>query len=288
MNELLLNFYRQLPHKTQAEAKRTLRQILQQVALLGLWRTKFFEHAGFYGETALRLLYGLNRFSGDLDFTLLKPNPSFSLQSYLEGVSQELLSFGVPISAHIKPKSHESAIQSAFLKANTLELLLQTEIPELELKGIHLGEQLKIRVEIDTDPPPHFRTEEAYLLQPLPFSVYTLSKPDLFAGKLHALLCREWEGRVKGRDWWDFLWFIGQDIPVHLAHLEARMRQTGHYPERGSLTIAEVRERVERRATDLNVEAAKRDLSPFIPDPALLSVWTPALFKSMAHRIKAG
>ena len=184
--------------KSVDDSVRALREIIQEVALLGLWRAKFFEHAAFYGGTALRILYGLDRFSEDLDFSLLEPSADFNLARFTASLEEELLAFGFNVRVEMVDKAVESAVQSAFLKANTRNELLVIEAGE-ELAGqISAGQVLKVKIELDTDPPAGFTTSTRYLLQPIPFAVRSYSLPDLFAGKMHALLFRKWKNRVKG------------------------------------------------------------------------------------------
>ncbi len=184
-----------------------LREILQEVALLGLWRSKFFEHAAFYGGTALRVLHGLDRFSEDMDFSLLRSNSAFTLADYGDALAREVNSFGFNVVFEERRKRQGSAIESAFLKANTYQQMISIEVDEELLRDTHPSEKLKIRLEVDTDPPPGFDTETRYVLQPIPFAVRVYALPDLFAGKLHAVLCRRWQMRVKGRDWYDLVWY---------------------------------------------------------------------------------
>jgi predicted nucleotidyltransferase component of viral defense system len=187
------------------DTMRALREIMQEIALLGLWRSKFFESAAFYGETAMRVLYGLDRFSEDLDFSLLKPMGNFDISRYLSALQKELEAFGFDVRIEQRNKAVESAVQSAFLKADTLAQLLVIETAEEILHKVPRGQVLKIKLEVDTDPPPGFSTETKYLLQPIPFAVRAYTLPDLFAGKMHAILCRKWKTRVKGRDWYDLV-----------------------------------------------------------------------------------
>ncbi len=273
---------------TQQDYKNALKEIIQEVALLGLWRAKFFEKAAFYGGTALRILYGLDRFSEDLDFSLLKSDPSFSLAPYERAIRNELESFGFLVSFHLIEKSQETAIQSAFLKANTLEHLMRIGVPSVERRRCQIEESLKIKLECDTDPPSAFKTEARFLLQPLPFSVLTYTKPDSFAGKMHALLFRNWKSRVKGRDWYDFVWFVSQRIPLNLIHLESRMKQTRHLSLSSTLTPENFRHLLHGKIEELNIEQAKKDIEPFLKNSQLqlLQMWNTSFFHAVAEQIQ--
>lgn len=142
-----------------------LREILQEIALLGLWRSKFFEKTAFYGGTSLRILYGLDRFSENMDFSLLSPTVKFDLSSYTSALQKELSSFGFDVRVEQRHKSDMSAVQSAFLKVNTITQLLEIQTDETLVRKLHREQILKIKLEVDTDPPPGFDTEVRYLLQ---------------------------------------------------------------------------------------------------------------------------
>ncbi len=264
-----------------------LREILQDVALLGLWRSKFFEHAAFYGGTALRVLHGLDRYSEDLDFSLLKPDNSFSLKAYGDALLREISSFGFHVEFETRRKTRATAIESAFLKTNTYRQLIVIETAQELLRDLHPAKNLKIRLEVDTDPPGGFKTETQYVLQPIPFSVRVYSLPDLFAGKLHAILCRKWKTRVKGRDWYDLAWYAGRYPEVRISHLESRMRQSGDYRDHEPLTPDRLQHLLRQAVDDLDVERARREVAPFIVDQRALGVWSRDFFRQIIPRIRS-
>lgn len=285
MNDAISTMLKRYTCVTHQDYKNALKEILQELALLGLWRAKFFEKAAFYGGTALRILYGLNRFSEDLDFSLLKPDPDFSLVPYEKALEKELEAFGFSVSVQTVEKNIESAIQSAFLKANTVEHFIRIEVPASERQKCHFEETIKIKLECDTEPPPAFQTDVRFLLQPIPFSVLTYSQPDLLAGKIHAMLYRTWKNRVKGRDWYDFVWFVSRGIPVNLIHLAERMKQTGHLANQETLTAEELKERLRNKIADLNIEQAKKDILPFIKDPDQVAIWSQPFFYAVMDQL---
>lgn len=272
--------------KSVDDSVRALREIIQEVALLGLWRAKFFEHAAFYGGTALRILYGLDRFSENLDFSLLEPSDGFNLERYTASLEEELLAFGFNVRVELVDKAVESAVQSAFLKANTRNELLVIEAGE-ELTGrVSTGQVLKVKIEVDTDPPGGFSTSTRYLLQPIPFAVRSYSLPDLFAGKMHAVLFRKWKNRVKGRDWYDLVWYAANHPHLNLAHLEQRMRQTGHWSGEQSLSSSAFRNLLFDTIARLDVNQARSDVAPFVKDQQLLDLWSHDFFRDVASRIQ--
>ena len=174
MHEAIRSMLDRYAPQTRDDYVNALREILQELALLGLWRSKFFEHAAFYGGTALRVLYGLDRYSEDIDFSLLTPDPGFSLGQYGESLLREIGSFGFRVEFEQREQARQTTIESAFLKAHTLKQLLVIEADAERLPGLHLGSVLRIKLEVDTDPPGGFATESRYLLRPIPFAVRVL------------------------------------------------------------------------------------------------------------------
>ncbi|MEK6542892.1 MAG: nucleotidyl transferase AbiEii/AbiGii toxin family protein [Elusimicrobiota bacterium] len=264
--------------------KNALKEVIQEIALLGLWRAKFFEHAAFYGGTALRILYGLDRFSQDIDFSLLKPQKSFTLQPYLKAVMTELASMGFTVD--IEAGTRSTAIDSAFIKAGTKEHLLKIKTPGQIADKIHKDSLLTIKFEVDTDPPGGFQTQAKTLLQPIPFAVNAYQQPDLFAGKLHAVLQRKWKNRVKGRDYYDLVWYVAREIPVRLEHLEQRLRQSGAWGTE-KLQLTDLLGLLREKFAALDVAAAKNDVSPFLKDPSAIELWSKDFFESLLPKLKS-
>jgi len=255
------------------EHDQALREILQEITLVGLWRGKFFEHAAFYGGTALRIFYGLDRFSEDLDFTLLVPNHNWSWQPFCETVKNELSSFGFEVSFVEKEKKAQTAIKSAFLKTPTVQELLKIGIHSSILKGVHPETMIRIKVEIDTNPILGYAYEQKFLSQPIPVSIKCVNEECLFAGKMHAALFRAWKGRVKGRDWYDMVWFIRNKIPLNLAIFSKLNGQDGVLNHAAFLKIAK------ERINQLDVPSAITDVIPFVHEQeAIRETWSKEFF----------
>jgi predicted nucleotidyltransferase component of viral defense system len=272
--------------RSQQDYINALKEIFQEIALLGLWRAKFFERAAFYGGSALRILYGLDRFSEDLDFSLLKKSPDFDLTPYNKAVTKELAAFGFAASVETKNKQLLSNIESAFIKAESKKQLLVIEAPQDMVKSVRRMQTIKIKMEVDINPPGLFSTETKFLLHPIPFSLRSFIKPDLFAGKIHALLCRPWVTRVKGRDWYDFLWHLSQNIPVNLLHLKERMIQSQVWDRRKILSKNSLIELLLQKIKETDFNAAKNDISPFVKKSSSLEVWSKDFFKDILKQIK--
>ena len=267
-----------------------LREILQEIVLLGLSRAGFFDHALFYGGTALRILHELDRFSEDLDFSLIAPDENFDLSVYEKVVIEALHSFGFEVT--IQMKNSESNIKSAFLKGNTSQHLLNIEAPDDIVKTFGQGRLVKIKFEIDTQPPLDFESEKKTLLVPSPFAINTMTLPSLFAGKMHAILCRNWSSRPKGRDWYDLVWYVAQGVPLDLTHLNARLQQNCSWlenqdiPLRDEIDKAYILELLTKRIENLDISMAKRDVEIFIADTSILDVWNQDFFIEIIKQIQ--
>lgn len=264
-----------------AEYKNALKEVIQEVALCGLSRGGFFTKAAFYGGTALRIFYGLDRFSEDMDFSLIKKDENFSIDSYFSYLSEELLSNGFELTVERKEKSLHSDIQSAFIKGGTLVHLLKIIPSDSRILGISDTELIKIKFEIDTNPPDCASYETKYALLPSPYAVQMYDEGSLFAGKIHAVLCRAWQNRVKGRDFYDYLWYLARGTKVNLKHLQKRLEQTGKWNETETLSLEKLKEMLCTRFSEINFENAKQDVLPFIKDPSKLNLWNKDFFSSI-------
>ncbi|MFN0117527.1 MAG: nucleotidyl transferase AbiEii/AbiGii toxin family protein [Elusimicrobiota bacterium] len=286
MNDVIKQMLERYDYRRLEDANQALREILQEIALLGLWRAKFFEKAAFYGGTALRILYNLDRYSEDLDFSLMQPDLEFDLSQYLNALEREIRSFGFDVTVTKKEKTKTSQIQSAFMKADTQKHLILIESSEKIGRQIPAGQALKIKIEVDTNPPLGFKTEPKFLLRPIPFSVKVFTLPDLFAGKMHEVLCRRWKNRVKGRDWYDLVWYAANHPQLHLAHLEKRMLQSGHLKQSEKLTSKRFFSMTSKAIDSLNVEQARQEVEPFVKNADSLQIWSKVFFRDVVSRIR--
>ncbi len=269
------------------DRKNAMKEIIQEIILCSLSRTDFFKYAAFYGGTALRIFYGLDRFSEDLDFSLKEPNDGFDLSAYLPSLENEVRSYGLNLKAEAKAKTKESFVQSAFVKGNTREQLLLF-YPDDSISSLVPGnETVKIKFEVDTNPPPFAGYEKQYRLLPIPYEVQLYDAPSLFAGKIHAVLCRGWKNRIKGRDLYDFVFYVSRKMPVNLAHLNARLADSGFIPDGTSLTIQKIKEALCDRFTSIDYSNAKQDVLPFIRNSASVDVWSEDFFTRITQGITA-
>lgn len=217
MNTVIEQMLRKYDSKNIYDQKNAMKEVMQEIVLYGLSRAGFFREAAFYGGTALRIFYGLDRFSEDLDFSLMTSNPNFDLKAYFPELEKTVRSFGLNVVISEKEKNKESAIRSAFLKGNTKEHFLLFYADEVTANSITKNEALKIKFEIDTMPPAFATFERRFCLAPMPYEINLYDEPSLFAGKIHAVLCRAWQNRVKGRDLYDYVFYDQQMFLVLLS-----------------------------------------------------------------------
>ena len=273
--------------KTADEYRNALKEIVQEIALYGMSKSGFFHEGAFYGGTALRIFYGLHRFSEDMDFSLVYPNPSFALSQYLPTIEEELSGVGLKMQVEQKNKTKITDIQSAFIKGGTLVQIIRIQQIDAGLiPGIHRQEQLKIKLEVDTNPPMGAGFELRYALRPVPYAVRLYDKPSLFAGKIHAVLCRNWTQRIKGRDLYDYVWYLSQDTTVNLVHLQKRLEQSNRWNPAQTLMLQDVKKMLNDRFAQLDFEAAKNDILPFLSDQSELALWNTAFFQTITENLK--
>ncbi len=270
--------------QNKAEFKSALRQVMQHIALAGLQRSHFFKHAAFYGGTALRIFYGLPRFSEDLDFSLLTPKPDFNLSPYFKALEQEFESYGIHVSITSKNKSDKSPIESAFLKSESLMQNIVLEWSDSKF-GVKEKTYVKIKLEVDTRPPLKFSTEEKLLLKPFSCYIKCFVPRDLYAGKMHALLYRKWKNRVKGRDWFDMEWYIKKGFPLNLSHFKERAVQSGDMPKERPISREKLIKMVHDQIDSTDIEQAKSDVIRFMPEPDSLDIWSQKYFHDIIEHI---
>lgn len=272
--------------KTVEEKRNAIKEVLQEVILAGLSKTDFFNHAAFYGGTALRMFYGIDRFSEDLDFSLLTSDESFSLEKYLKPIGDIVNSLGLDFSVSKREKTNKSNIDSAFIKGNTRETFLVIYPNTDDYKQIIDNEKITIKFEIDVNPPDYAETEIKIRLLPFSYRVRVYDVGSLFAGKIHAVIARSWKKRVKGRDLYDFIYYLRLNTKVNLKHLEARLKQTKTIENNVSLTKELLLKILDERFESIDYKSAREDVRPFIKDQETLDLWNGEFFKSILRNIK--
>ena len=285
MQTILTQMLARYNANTLEEKRNAIKEIVQEIALCGLSRAGFFNKAAFYGGTALRIFYGLDRFSEDLDFSLISPNADFELRPYFNGLEKELASVGLRFLVEEKIKSVDSDIKSAFLKGNTKEHIVS--IYDDQNISINPDEVIKIKFEVDVNPPSFATFENKYRLLPSPYQVKLYDMPSLFAGKVHAVICRAWKNRVKGRDLYDYVFYLANQSKINLPHLQARLVDTGVLKEDDIFSIDILKTMLVERFDMIDYEAAKNDVLPFVKDANKLDLWSKDFFISISDNLKS-
>lgn len=258
--------------RTENDRRNAIHEVMQEITLAGLYRNGFFEKAAFYGGTCLRIFHSMPRFSEDLDFSLVAKADSFNLKEYFPAIIAEFRALGREVVINKKEKSFSGDIESAFLKDDT-------EIYNLAFQS---ERTIKVKIEVDTNPPLEFLTEQKLLLQPFSFMTRCFVLPDMFAGKIHALLFRNWKTRVKGRDWYDFEWYIRNQIPLGFSHLQVRTRQLNGF----EMSKEDFIDKLKTRLNSTDIDLVKKDVSPFIQDEKSLEIWSNDYFLQLADMLK--
>jgi predicted nucleotidyltransferase component of viral defense system len=261
--------------KSDQDKRNANQEVMQHITLSALNRSGFFDNAAFYGGTCLRIFYSIPRFSEDMDFSLLKKDRNFTLDKYFDSIINEFKLYGREVSIQKKTGKPEKQIESAFLKDNTeiLNIEFQTE------------RSIKIKLEVDKDPPLNFKTEFKLLLLPYSFMTRCFTLPGLFAGKMHALLFRGWKNRVKGRDWYDFEWYVRNSTPIDFEHLRERSLQSG-YLGKNEFTREVCIELLRKRVETANINQIKDDVRAFLKNPQELEIWSTGYFLQLAGMIR--
>lgn len=268
------------------DKENAIKEIVQEVVLCGLSRGGFFKDAAFYGGTALRIFYGLDRFSEDLDFSLVTQNPNFDLTKYFSYIENETKSVGLNFEVKEKIKTRDSNIKSAFLKGNTKEHILTFYENSADANIINKDEVIKIKFEVDINPPVGATYETKFGLLPSPYQVRLYDMGSLFAGKIHACLCRNWKSRVKGRDFYDYIFFLSMGAKVNLDNLKAKLVQSNYIKEDFNLTIETLKELLNERFANMDFLQAKEDVLPFVRDKSKLDLWSKEFFIEITKKLQ--
>lgn len=257
---------------TEQQKRNATFEVNQQLVLAGLYNGGFFNEAAFYGGTCLRIFHGLQRFSEDMDFSLLAPNGKFDFANYFQPIIDQFALVGRDVEIKKKDKKNFGKVESAFLKDNTdvYDITFQTE------------KSVKIKIEVDTQPPLKFNTEQKLLLLPQSFMTRCFTLPDLFAEKMHALVYRAWKNRVKGRDWYDFEWYVRHNIPLDFTHLHERALQFNQE----DITKESFLEKLNERLATSDINQVKADVLPFVRNPKELDIWSNDYFLQLVKLIR--
>lgn len=257
---------------TEQQKRNAIFEVNQQIILAGLYNGGFFNEAAFYGGTCLRIFHGLQRFSEDMDFSLLTPNEAFDFTQYFQPIIDQFALVNRNVEIKKKDKKNFGKVESAFLKDNTdvYDITFQTE------------KSIKIKIEVDTQPPMSFHTEQKLLLLPESFMTRCFTLPCLYAGKMHALVYRAWKNRVKGRDWYDFEWYVRHNVPLDFTHLRERALQFNNE----DITKESFLEKLNEHLATTDINQVKADVLPFIRNPKEMAIWSNDYFLELAQMIR--
>ena len=287
MNNVLEVMIAKYNPQNNSDRENAIKEIVQEIALAGLSRAGFFSKAAFYGGTCLRIFHGLDRFSEDLDFALLEKDSNFRLDDYFPTLKKEFESYGLDMNIESKKKDENNEVQSAFLKGNTLMLMMSFFPKSEDAKRVVPNQKIKVKFEIDIDNPCSGITKFEYRMLPAPYEVQVFDESTLFAGKIHAILCREYKHHVKGRDYYDYLFYIGKGSRFNIKYLESKLKNTGGIiDDNETLTLEKVKELLKEKFESTNYESAKEDVSNFITDKDSLMLWKKELFISTLKELK--
>lgn len=282
--EIMLNKYQP---KDNNERENAIKEIVQEIVLSGLSRGGFFDKAVFYGGTCLRIFHGLNRFSEDLDFALLGKDKEFKIEDYFPAIKKELISYGLDMDVVKKEKCKgDNDVQSAFVKGNTQILLMSFFPNNNEVGNVIKNQTIKIKFEIDTDNPKGGVVETKYRLLPAPYEIKVFDEPTLFAGKIHAILCREYKNRIKGRDYYDYLFYCAKGTKINLEYLENKLKNSNKMSSDTKLDLQLLKKMLQERFASVDYNLARKDVSSFITDQESLSLWSKELFLSTLDYLK--
>lgn len=272
--------------KTIDETKFVIRELVQKMVLIGLSKSGFFSHASFYGGTALRIFYDLNRYSEDLDFTLNYINESFTLDPFINKIKEVALSYGLNLDIVTKNKKIETPIESAFAKLNTYQTFISLNLNQSMINLLHKDEIIKVKFEIDCSPALGFESEIKWLDTPEFAKISILDSSSLFAGKIHAILCRNYKNTVKGRDYYDFLFYIQKRTKPNMEYLRNKLIDTGKISKNDDFNFDILKNMLISRFNEINFEEVKKDASKFILNNDDLSYYSKELFIQMVDKIQ--
>ena len=277
MNTVLEQMIEHYNPKNIDDKRNVIKEVMQEIVLCGLSKAGFFNVAAFYGGTALRIFYGLDRFSEDLDFSLLIKDKEFDLSKYFPVLKEVVSSYGLDVDIELKNKTKDSYVQSAFLKGDTIEHFLLFYPNDL-VEGINKNEKVKIKFEIDTMPPGLATYETKYRLLPTPYGVKLYDESSLFSGKIHAVICRSWKSKVKGRDLYDYIFYLSRKSKYNLPHLREKLIDSGFIDKETKLDNDDIKRILIDRFNEIDFEAAKNDVVPFIKNTNVLDIWSKEFF----------
>lgn len=277
---IIENKLKQYQIQSKQDEMNALKEIFQELALAALSRGDFFKHAAFQGGTCLRICYGLQRFSEDLDFILQNPNPNFIWQPYLEKMREEFSAYDLNLETQDRSKVNNN-VKKAFIKEDSFGQILNLAYK----RNVSDTQKIQIKLEIDINPPKGSLFERTFLDFPFLYAITQQNLPSLFSGKCHALLCRTY---TKGRDWFDFIWYVTQKTKLNYSLLQESLNQTGPFEGRNLIIEKNwIITELKRKIHSINWDLAKNDVSGFLKaqDQESLKLWSTDFFSHFVEKL---
>ena len=264
-------------------ALNTAREIVQEAILSGLSRSNFFGHAAFQGGTSLRIFHGLDRFSEDLNFCVVEDGYEVDFDRISDFICNELESLGLVYRLD-KVKRSDGNITGCFIEGNAVETLSLMGYQERLIKQVHPNTLLKVKIDIDKEIPGGFGLEHVYKEYPFNYGATLLDFPSLFAGKTSAVITRHWRNRIKGRDLYDFEWYIGREVKLNTRFLENNLIREGLVKE-SELDRETLLSILEERFNKIDYGNALADLRAFIRPSKIPTDWDADLFIEISKHL---
>ena len=261
----------------ESEAYSFARETMQKIILNGLSRGQFFKKAAFHGGTALRILHGINRYSEDLDFTLFEKDPDFKLERYLTYAESEIRSYGVTVSTKVRDKVVGN-IRTGDVKANYREMAFEIGFPNGLVESLHRDEVIRVKIDVNTDPPKGAGYDKLAMTEPLNYYLCAMDLPSMFAGKIGAILGRRWVNRVKGRDLYDYLWYVEKEVPINMEYLRSNLVAQEIIQQEDEFTIKTLRQLLSDKFETIKYASALEDVKEYLLERAPVG-WCPETFK---------
>lgn len=288
MNNLIFQELKRYQLNNVDDYKNAIKEILQNIVLIGLAKGGFFKKGSFYGGTCLRIFANLDRFSEDLDFTLNKADTTFNFSPYFASIKEIAKEYGFIVELLDKKKEETMHINisSSFLKVNTKDALSNCGAPSSFLAHIQKEEKLQIKIEADIEPPLGFKIETRKIGFANKYDINVLDMSSLLAGKLHAILYRQYAHRVKGRDYYDFIQLVNKNIPVNIDYLKSKIIKSDNRFDSKSFNLNKLKVLLKSKIDSININQANEDLEPFINSLSAEPILTREILNTCINNLK--
>ena len=285
INNIFVNEINKHNPQNITETKSAMKETLQKIILEGLGKSDFFNNVVFYGGTSLRIFRDLPRFSEDLDFTLLDKNVGCDFDGCLLFAKRELESFGIDCDIYNKDKNIDTTVDTRYFRFN-LKSLFDISFPEYSNQIIST-ELLTVKIELERNSFSGGKVEVKLLTYPSFVQIKTYSMETLFASKLIAVLNRKWKTRIKGRDYYDYLFYIMQETKPNMVFLENGLKQFGFIDRDESYSLNKLKKDLKEKFSNVDFDNAINDVKPFVSnDDKIIQSFNKEIFIASIELIK--